>query len=49
MSIQGLDKEWLELIKQAKAAGMTKEEVRQFLLGKKEGKDLQPEALKKVN
>ena len=36
-----LDHEWIELVKQAKAAGLTKEEVRQFLLEIKERKDLQ--------
>lgn len=49
MSVKGLDREWMELIKQAKEAGLTKEEIRQFLLGKKKGKDLQAGALEKVN
>lgn len=49
MGNQGLDQEWLKLIKQAKKAGLTKEEVRQFLLKKKDREDLQPEVLEKVN
>ncbi|MBD3108516.1 anti-repressor SinI family protein [Bacillus sp. AGMB 02131] len=49
MDNQGLNQEWLKLIKQAKKAGLTKKEVRQFLLGKKNGEDLQPEVLEKVN
>lgn len=39
-----LDHEWIELVKQAKAAGLTKEEIRHFLLEKK---DLHLSVLKK--
>lgn len=46
MEKKDLDQEWIELIKQAKAEGFTKEEVRQFLLEKK---NLQLSRLEKVN
>lgn len=46
MEKKGLDQEWIELVKQAKAEGFTKEEVRQFLLEKK---NLQLSRLEKVN
>ena len=43
-----LDHEWIELVKQAKSAGLTKEEVRQFLLEKMERKELHLSVLEKV-
>jgi len=43
-----LDHEWIELVKQAKSAGLTKEEIRQFLLEKMDRKDLQLSVLEKV-
>lgn len=49
MEMRDLDQEWIELVKQARAEGFTKEEVRQFLLEKNEKEDLQLSRLEKVN